>query len=325
MALLLQERDYQILKFVAVYGVVTRRQICEELGQPDRSIRRRLAELFRAGYLKRHSAPCCDGMNSIPVYASSRKGLQVLAQELEDDRYLHFPVGFPISQNLTHSVEVAQTHILLTNAISMQETAVVEAGFWFNEDKKIAPFTDPKKTTVMSGAGKSKLCRPDAVFSLRANGAHCFFALEEDRDSTWAQRVFKKKLPGFEMVFKANMHKDHFADVAADISDTFRILFVCPDDKRRESLRREAARQLAGKDPHFIDCFRFISKYESDDRLSAGQLLFAPIAYRCGDDEPLPIVRIPKTTDNNATTAMVTAPHGRGGHGSGQSEVHVNA
>ena len=325
MSVVLQERDFQIQKFVADYGVVTRRQICRELSQPDRSIRRRLAQLSNEGFLKRHSAPSCDGMNSIPVYASTRKGLQFLAEELEDDRYSHFPVGFPISQNLTHSVEVAETHILLTRALAQLQSPIVSMGFWFNEDQKVAPFEDPKKTTVMSASAKPTLCRPDAVFSLNAGGMHCAFFLEEDRATTWAQRVMKKKLPGFEHVVNTQAHREQFKAVASDLASTLRVVFVCPTDKRRDSLKREAERQLAGKDQNFVDCFRFVSKYGPANPLKADNILFEPIALRCNDDTPLPLVRLPEHSGTSVVPRPLTSPTGQGGQADGHPRVHVNA
>jgi hypothetical protein len=320
MGISLQGRDFLMLQFAAIYGVVTRKQISDGICELDRSIRRRLASLANAGYLKRHSTPSCNGGNSIPVYASSQKGLQAIAQETGHDFYLHFPTGFPVRQNINHSVEIAQTHILFDQAIRNQESRLVELPFWFHENQKINPFAEPNKTTVISSATSSVLCRPDAAFILKANGVLGSFFLEEDRSTSYPKKVFKKKLPGFQYVFESNKHQEHYQAIAPKLVSTFRVLFVCPTGKRRDALKREAERQLADKDSKFIDCFRFIAKYDKDNILTAENLLFEPIAYRCGDDSPVPIVNTTVQTRQNGTTNPineVTSPLGHDGQASG--------
>ncbi len=316
MGITLQIRDYLVLQFAAIYGVVTRKQVCDGLCELDRSIRRRLVSLADANYIKRHSTPSCNGGNSIPVYASSQKGLQAISQETGHDFYLHFPVGFPTRQNLNHSVEVAQTHILFDQAIRGQVSKQVEMAFWFHENQKINPFVEPSKTTVISSSASSTLCRPDAVFSMKTNGVQGLFLLEEDRSSTWVKKLFKKKLPGFEYVFEGSKHLAHYKSIAPDLASTFRVLFVCPTGKRRDALKREAERQLAGKDPRFVDCFRFIAKYEKDNHLTPDNLLFEPVAFRCGDDTPVPIVNSKPNLLNSQDLDLapkVTAPLGQNG------------
>lgn len=140
--------------------------------------------------------------------------------------------------------------------------------------------------------------------------------------------MLKKKLPGFEHVFKTKAHLEHYKSVAPNLATTFRVVFMCPTDKRRDSLLREAERQLAGKDPLFADCFRFVSKYGPETPLTASNFLFEPLALRCGDPQPVPLVRVPNEavkTEELVRLNSSTSPTGQGGQGDGHPKVHVNA
>ena len=134
--------ELEILKLVAAYYTLTRAQITRLLLPQDRDgrvTRRHLLNLRSKGLLNRTHMEVSNpdaGMMG-PVYYPSRDGCAFLAQECEDDSYLSVCTQTPQWQSLYHWVCVAETHILLDQAVAKLDGVAVAR--WYGEWDVVNP------------------------------------------------------------------------------------------------------------------------------------------------------------------------------------------
>lgn len=281
----LQPRDIRILLAVVTYGCLTRRQLQRLVPMPDRIMRRRARLLARDGYVNRYTPAVADDPAGppTPVYYPAKRGCEILSQELRDDRFLLTRTSLPQASHVAHAVAVAQTHILLTEAIARQsQVQLVE---WFNENEIVnKDERDPSRhhtTCIHFGdLGKGKiLCKPDSVFGLRSGEATCIYFLEEDRNTTTsADKLLRRKLSGYEKTFATGKHLAHFGKPFPGALPIFRVLFVTTTPARRDALRRAMHQRMRDKPRQFADVWRFVEK-RSD--LTVERFLHGSIFYPC--------------------------------------------
>lgn len=285
----LQPRDIQIIMAVDRYACLTRRQIGMLVGVSERIMRRRARLLAHDGYLNRFAPRAsADRVADTPVYYPSKRGCQILSEHTGDDRYLFTKTSLP-QKEIVHSLEVAQTHILLDQAVAAQQH--VKLIRWINEhevvDKSVADRSKHRTTAVpfeQVGQGKNQvICRPDSVFALECDGVRCVYFLEEDRNTTHGgEKLIRRKLPGYERMFRTARHVTHFGHAFGDVLPIFRVIFSTPTTGRRDALRRQMRSMTKDKPAGFADVWRFVAKPE----LSAETFLHGEIFYRCGHDSP---------------------------------------
>jgi hypothetical protein len=316
-------RDQRVLSSLARYGLLNRRQI-QDLCFPDdrdgRVARRRLAELTKAEYIRRHAtlvASRYDGAPA-PVYLIARPGCEYLADVMADPGYLLKSTKPPHPLHVQHHLAVADFHILLDAAIAAQATAsanvgagapgegkscpdhrgaragdgtrpMVELKLWHNEGDVIA--TDesgrPQQIRLFTvfESKPRKVCAPDAAFLLRANGREAAFYLELERGNgdrgTGATQLAARKCPGYAALAEAGLHRRHFPGWAPD---RFVVLLVGPTPKRRDALRRAFGKRDAAD---HTDLWRFVARSD----LNVENLLSGSVFCTCGEEPPGPLVR----------------------------------
>lgn len=130
-------RVLEILRCVAQYGVLTAAQIrslCFPTIQSDGSnVRSRMRDMVQRKLVNRTRMQVVNPMATLaaPVYYSAPLGLEVLACQLNDDRYRLVSTRAPHWQNLPHAVAIADLHIVADQAVAQQSYVKLER--WVNE------------------------------------------------------------------------------------------------------------------------------------------------------------------------------------------------
>src|SRR6266436_4216077 len=133
---MLQIRDIEVMASVARYYTLTRAQINRLHFPTDhdgRITRKRLRIIHEDGLVNRTNMQVVNPAMGAPayVYYPSAKGCAFLAQELKDDKYKSACTLTPQWMYLYHWVEVAQTHILLDQAVTrLPDVSIVD---WMSE------------------------------------------------------------------------------------------------------------------------------------------------------------------------------------------------
>lgn len=298
MAVRTTPRDLRIMEGVALYQAITRLQLQCLIQMSERMARRRFKILAAEGYLNRYEpgVQIEIGRPPAPIYYPSRLGCQTLAEHFRDDSILATRTTLPQRFHIAHAISVTDTHIRLRAAIESQSQ--VSLVHWLNENVVVNPTAEPAghRTTCMVfdellGAKNATVCKPDSVFGLKQGDTSCIYFLEEERDLTHSakQRV-ARKLPGYAKTLETLLHKSHFAEPFPGSIDTFRVLFVVPNDKRRDALVR-AADRLTRDNPQLHEALRFVSKQD----LSPDRFLFEPVFFPADTEaSPLPLVNLRK-------------------------------
>src|SRR5437763_1145612 len=130
------KRDQDIVESVGHYYTLTRGQInrLHLPGDKDgRYTRKRLSSLLSAGMISRTQMQVVNPAMGAPapVYYPSRKGCEWLYAQTEDKKHLATCTLTPNWQHLYHWVQVAETHILLDDAVKKSEG--VSVGDWLGE------------------------------------------------------------------------------------------------------------------------------------------------------------------------------------------------
>lgn len=281
---MLTDRDIRVLLAVVTYYVLSRPQIqhlCFPTDKTGRVTRRRLQELFSQGLLNRHRAQVVYP-NSAPagsVYYPSQKGCEVLAEHTGDESYLLTPTQCPLPHHVQHWLAASETHITLNEAIAAQDKVLL--GGWINEwDTVNKDEQQPEKHyrlyTLLS-ENPRLICAPDAAFTLIALGFTKVFYLEQDRGTTGVRHVVARKNKGYAELAARGRHRSHFPETNVD---TFTVLCVANNERRRDSLR-QAFSGVQG-----ADLWKFCSATE----LSHDTFLHEPIWYPVEGD-PMPLVK----------------------------------
>lgn len=281
---MLTDRDLTVLIAVRRYYVLNRPQIqrlCFAGHGSGRATRRRLQYLVSSGFLNRlrlvvhHPHAGSPG----PVYYPSRRGLEFLAEHLDDERYLAAPTQAPQAHHVFHWLAVSDTHIALDAAIAAQDR--VRLLGWINEYDTVnvtesAPEKRFRLYTLLRESPRL-VCAPDAAFLLSVDGHAKVFYLEQDRNTSGVRRVAAAKCQGYAVLADCALHRRHFPEATVP---SFTVLCIAPNERRREALRKALA------DKPGAALWRFVSATDFTP-----QRLLQDSIYHRVDGEPLPMVR----------------------------------
>ena len=289
---MITDRDICILSKVVSYYVLSRPQIqhlCFPSDKTGRVTRRRLQVLVSLGLLSRHRAQVVYP-NSAPagsVYYPSEKGIALLAEYTGDDSILLTPTQQPVPHHVAHWLAVSDTHIKLNAAIAAQDRVVLE-GFINEWDTVNKDETEPHKRfrlhSLLTESPKL-VCAPDAAFMLTvpvkseqstATFSKVFY-LEEDRATSGANQVAARKCKGYAALAENKLHAKHFP---ATNVQTFTVLCIAPNARRREALRKAFGGKVGS------ELWRFVG----GDGLSPQTFLHEPIWHPISGD-PMPLVK----------------------------------
>src|SRR6202521_323757 len=111
-----------ILIAVADYYTLTRAQIQDVCAEKnDRVLRKHLQQLVERGFLRKTRMEVVSSLGATaPVYFLTSRGAEYLAAEV-DEKFLHACTQTPNWQHLLHWITVAQFHIVLDQAIALQQ------------------------------------------------------------------------------------------------------------------------------------------------------------------------------------------------------------
>jgi hypothetical protein len=172
--------------------------------------------------------------------------------------------------HLYHWVEVAQTHILLDQAIAkLPGVAKIE---WISEWTLLnADEKEPEKRfKLFTRLGPKLVCAPDAAFLLQRDGFRKAFYVEQDRDTTQnAGRVAAQKCQGYASLYELRMHINRHFPIANVVK--FTVLFVAPTPNRRDALCKAFADKPAA----------WLYKFASQTELAPETFLTSPIWHSC--------------------------------------------
>jgi hypothetical protein len=292
---MIQLRDIDVVGSVARYYTLTRAQI-NRLHFPNdhdgRITRRRLNFLSGEGLINRTHMQVSNPANGAPayVYYPSAKGCAFLAQELKDESFKNVCTLTPNWQYLHHWVAVADTHILIDQAVKRTRGVAIDG--WFSEwDVVNADEKEPdKRFRLYVRLGQKLVCIPDAAFLLNNQvkvGENQFrsyrkvFYIEQDRHTTEsADRVAAQKFNGYAALFEKRLHVGvHFP--LANV-EKFSVLVIAPTPNRRDALK------LAFKKK--ADKSAWLYLFASLPDLQPETVLTAPVWHSCdGNAYPLTV------------------------------------
>ena len=237
------ERILKILAFNATYYTTTRMMIQEaclpSTGKDGCVARKLLNELFHHGLINKTHMLVTNPDNgaAAPVYFPSRKGTELLAQELRDDRWLHACTLAPNWQYLHHWCDIAKFHVALDRAVALQQEASV-LGFLHEWDVANPGERDPARRYRLFTEISDKprlVCVPDAAFLLGYCGYKKVYYLEIDRNTSGLRQIAASKTPGYPALADGQLHRRHFPETNVD---AISVLSVSPTANRRDALQR---------------------------------------------------------------------------------------
>jgi len=278
------ERDIEILRSVARYYVLSRvdvQRLCFSNDRTGRATRRRLQALVTMGLLNRTPTPVFNpqGGSAWPAYYPSRRGLEFLAEHLDDERFRAVSSRCPEPYHLLHWLAVTQTHISLDQAIARQ--SAVECHRWLNEwDTANPEESSPERRYTIYSLLQERprlVCAPDAAFLLGVGPHRKVLYLEQDRATAGVRQFVARKTPGYAALAKRGGHRRHFPQATVD---SFSVLAVTLTPRRRDALKK-ALRGKSGAD---------LWKFASQTDLTPEAFLHDPVFYPCEGD-PVPLVR----------------------------------
>jgi Replication-relaxation len=282
---MITDRDLSVLRALARYFVLNRQQIqrlCFDDDGDGRVTRRRLLKLVQSGVIQRQPLQMhdMDGGSPSSVYYPARRGLEILAEVLDDKRILLVSSQSPQPHHLRHWLAVSETHITIDNAIARQTEVSLDG--WINEWDTVSPTaTEPNlRYRLLTTLQESPrlCCAPDAAFLLSREGNKKVYYLEEDRNTSGVERVAASKTKGYAELAVRQWHRRHFMEATVP---TFTVLMIAPTSRRRDHLRH-AIHNKPG-----WELWRFAASTE----LTADSFLHAPILYRCDSNVGVPLVQ----------------------------------
>ena len=206
-----------------------------------------------------------------PVYYLSFKGNALLAEMTGDDRFLAIPVQQPTMHHAWHWLAVSETHITFDEVIRSQSDDSpnsVQIVDWFNEYDVVNPTkTLPEKRFRLYTLLRSSprlICAPDAAFLLSTRGHAKVFYLEQDRATTGVHQIAASKAQGYNVLAEVSGHRRHFPETTID---TFTVLMVAPNARRRDALRKVIHEKRGAH----------LWRFASVEDLTPEKLLFEPI------------------------------------------------
>ncbi len=276
--MIITSREFDILQAVCRYYVLNREQVQRLLFPDDttgRVTRRRLQLLVDEKLLNRQQMVYAhpSSGNIAPVYYPSAKGVEVLAEHLDQPRLLKTPSKPPIPHHVWHWLAVAETHIAFDLAIAAQTEVQMDG--WINEYDELDPSASlPEKKYKLFTIIREKprlVCVPDAAFLLRRSNISKVFYLEQDRATSGVQQIAASKTPGYFGLSETKSGRLHFPE---NSTGQFDVLMVAPTPKRRDALRRAISETLGAH----------LWRFAAMDDVCPSKVLSAPIWYPCVGD-----------------------------------------
>jgi hypothetical protein len=190
-ALVLQERDREIIRIVEEHRVITSADLMLLVAGSDQTILRRLQRLFHNGYLDRPQSQRQFG-NAPIVYALGQRGAELLAQEKNAQATVDWSeknrqIG---SAYLEHALMVSRFRAALRFALQRGQSAALER--WLGDG-----FVRDSVVVEHEASTERIPVAPDAFFTIKLldepegrNRIHVF--LEADRSTMTVKRFFTK-------------------------------------------------------------------------------------------------------------------------------------
>ena len=287
--MILQERDIEVLSYLAQYFILTAAQL-REMCFPDdttgRVTRRRLTKMVHDGFVRRRQMQVVNPVTGAasPVYHLTAEGRIFLAGHFDDELLLQKPIEPSQPQHLFHYTAVSESHRLFNRAAAANPE--VEVKLWVNEDEIVNPDEPEKKNrhllrTAFEG-DRNLVCLPDGAMVLQYKDQRAVLYLEQDRDTYFHDRVAARKSPGYRELLLRSGHKVHFPETTLPF---FYVLFIAPNAKRRDQLRQAFRKKNENHDIQKV--YRFLA---FDEALKSN-LFFDPLCVCCHHDNRVPIVQ----------------------------------
>lgn len=239
---MITDRDVAVLVALFRYYILSRIQLqvlCFPGDQSGRVARRRLLHLLELGLIARAVPQLVypHQPQPAPAYYSTKKGLELLAEQFDDPNYLLGTTQSPQPNYLLHWLAVSDTHLKLDLALERQ--SLVRCPRWINEwDVANPQERDPERRYrlfVLLQQQPRQVCAPDAGFLLEANGHRKAYYLEQDRNTSGVRQIAASKTPGYAQLAAQNLQKRHFPDETVGEPQ---VLMIAPSASRRDALRK---------------------------------------------------------------------------------------
>lgn len=284
-AMVLTQRDREILRQVYAFRLMTREQIEELLFRPERGqdhmtktskVRQRLKLLYQHGYLERIPLPTGPGQWAWrPVYRLARKGAKLLAEEKNmtisqlnywgkaDDR--EHRTSEPSLLFMKHSLEINDVRLAILRAAEAHGYCVEQ---WLDDTalKREKMKQDTVFRSDWDGGAKVGVI-PDAYFVLHLGDRRAHFFLELDR-ATMSNGRWRSRIYSYLDYVHSGRYRERFQ------TPSLRILTVTTTAQRLENLKK-ATEQAGGK-----ELFWFTTM----DQVSPSNVFLGPI-WRLANDE----------------------------------------
>ncbi|MFH1565152.1 MAG: replication-relaxation family protein [bacterium] len=270
----LQDRDLEILRLVADYGVLSSAHIYALLGTSTsgatRRVQERLSRLFHNGYL--HRPPQQITLNVYQQVFNSQYGalnsgshlIYTITQQGADMAFLDDPerrqqISWQTQAykrqflNLWHALMVAEFHATIAQ-VDYEKTKTQLRSWKQGEDIN----QHPPQVKIKGKKGSiKKAIKPDAYFILKKGEYVQHFFLEADR-STMTIARFVEKIKAYWKLWQEKKHAEHFG-IGESVG--FRVLTTTISEARAENLRRavkEADNGKIGNNMFYFTCAKNI-------------------------------------------------------------------
>ena len=222
----LQPRDVELLRLLlSRFGLLTRQQICQLF--PERGLRRtnrRLRLLITAGYLSRRS-PTGYLIQRVPIYGLGPKAFEALNLDPRDSALV------ARRKQAAHLADRALPHFILTNAAHIKFLATERE----DPDFKLITWIPGYDSLWNHLAEYDFPLRPDAYLEYQKDGLVFPSFLELDRGTERAPRLHEK-LAAYDEYATGGGFTAQFG------RERFRVLFIAPTARRRDTLLAAVAR-----------------------------------------------------------------------------------
>jgi Replication-relaxation len=284
-AMVLMERDREILRRVYAYRLMTRGQIERLLFLPENGqdhltktskARKRLKLLYQHGYLERMPVPTASGSWAWrPVYRLARKGAELIASERgttaselpywgrgDDKDHRSTRVS---SLFLEHTLAINDVRIAFTQAARAQGYRVEK---WLDETHlKSEVMRDYVAVTNEQGKSSRVPVIPDAYFILHLGDRRAHFFLELDR-ATMTNGRWKTRVKAYQEYLRSGKYQQRYQ------TRSLRILTITTTEPRLANLKKTTER-AGGKDLFW---------FTTAEQVTANTVLFSPIWLLANDE-----------------------------------------
>lgn len=274
-----------MIKAVCDYYTLTRSLIQMIVGVAnDRVMRALLQELSQAGFINktRMQAVNPSAGNPAPVYFPTRMGVELVAAETGDERYLGACTKTPDWTHLWHWLGIAEFHLRLDQAIARNPQ--VQLIGWYGEWDEVNPHEDsPQGRYRIFTLIREKprlVCAPDAAFAIGIGQHSKTYYLELDRATSGIQQIAASKTPGYSAMLASRQHERHFKTTA----ESFTVLHISPTPGRRDLLRKA----VAPKGGASLHRFAAFTDWTPEKALTEA------IFFSTDSDDPQPLIRLPR-------------------------------